>query len=77
MNEFVLNWSKNWITNSPIADVFVIWARNSAGKIRAYLIEKDAPALKAPLIDGVSLQRASTTGMIFLEDFRIWKENEF
>ena len=76
-NEFVLNGSKNWITNSPIADVFVIWARNEEGKIRGYLVEKGTPGLDAPKIEGKFSLRASTTGMIFLEDVRIPKENEF
>jgi len=76
-NEYVLNGSKNWITNSPIADVFVIWAKNEEGKIRGYLVEKGAPGLEAPKIEGKFSLRASTTGMIFLEDVRIPKENEF
>lgn len=76
-NEFVLNGSKNWITNSPIADVFVVWARNEAGKIRGYLVDKGTPGLDAPKIDGKFSLRASCTGMIFLEDVRIPKENEF
>lgn len=76
-NEFVLNGSKNWITNSPIADVFVVWARNEEGKIRGYLVEKDTPGLEAPKIEGKFSLRASCTGMIFLQDVRIPKENEF
>lgn len=76
-NEFVLNGSKNWITNSPIADLFVIWARNEKGKIRGYLVEKGTPGLEAPKIEGKFSLRASTTGMIFLDDVRIPKENEF
>lgn len=39
-NEFILNGSKNWITNSPIADIFVVWARNEAGAIKGYIIER-------------------------------------
>jgi glutaryl-CoA dehydrogenase len=77
-NEFVLNGSKNWITNSPIADVFVVWAKNEdTGKIRGYLVEKGTPGLEAPKIDGKFSLRASTTGMIFMDDVRIPKENEF
>jgi len=76
-NEFVLNGSKNWITNSPIADVFVIWAKNEEGKIRGYVVEKGTPGLDAPKIEGKFSLRASTTGMIFMEDVRIPKENEF
>jgi glutaryl-CoA dehydrogenase len=76
-NEFVLNGSKNWITNSPIADVFVVWAKNEEGKIRGYVIEKGTPGLEAPKIDGKMSLRASATGMIFMDNVRIPKENEF
>mgnify|MGYP005851293435 CR=1 FL=1 len=76
-NEYVLNGAKNWITNSPIADIFVVWARNEEGKIRGYLVEKGTPGLEAPKIEGKFSLRASATGMIFLEDVRIPKENEF
>jgi len=73
-NEFVLNGSKNWITNSPIADVFVVWAKNtSTGKIRGYLIEKGTPGLEAPKIEGKGALRASATGMIFMDNVRIPK----
>lgn len=77
-NEFVLNGSKNWITNSPIADVFVVWARNTdSNQIRGYVIEKDTPGLDAPKIDGKFSLRAGSTGMIFLDNVRIPKDNEF
>jgi glutaryl-CoA dehydrogenase len=75
-NEYVLNGSKNWITNSPIADVFIVWARNETGKIRGYLVEKGTPGLDAPKIEGKFSLRASCTGMIFLEDVRVPAENE-
>ena len=70
-NEFVLNGSKNWITNSPIADVFVVWAKNEQGKIKGYIVEKDTPGLTAPKINGKFSLRASCTGMIFLDQVRI------
>lgn len=77
-NQFVLNGSKNWITNSPIADVYVIWAKNTdTGKIRGYLVDRDTPGLDAPKIEGKFSLRASATGMIFMDDVRIPKENEF
>jgi glutaryl-CoA dehydrogenase len=75
-NEFILNGSKNWITNSPIADVFIVWAKNEEGKIKGYLIEKDTAGLDAPKIEGKQSLRASATGMIFMEDVRVPKENE-
>lgn len=69
--EYVLNGSKSWITNSPIADVFIVWARNEEGKIKGYLIEKGTPGLDAPKIEGKLSLRAGVTGMIFMEDVRV------
>lgn len=74
--EFILNGSKNWITNSPIADVFIIWATNEEGKIKGYLVEKGTPGLEAPPIKGKFSLRASCTGMIFLDNVRIPVENQ-
>lgn len=76
-DEFILTGSKSWITNSPIADVCVIWARNEEGTIRGYLVERGTPGLETPTIEGKFSLRASKTGMIFLDDVRIPKENEF
>jgi glutaryl-CoA dehydrogenase len=72
-NEYVLTGSKNWITNSPIADVFVVWARSTSedNKIKGYLIEKDTPGLVAQKIDGKFSLRASCTGMIFMDEVRV------
>jgi glutaryl-CoA dehydrogenase len=80
-NEFVLHGSKNWITNSPIADVFVVWAQTkksdgTGSEIRGYIIEKGTPGLEAPKIDGKFALRASATGMIFMDQVRIPKENQ-
>jgi glutaryl-CoA dehydrogenase len=76
-DEFVLTGSKNWITNSPIADVFVVWAKNTdRGDIRGYVVEKDSPGLAAPKIDGKFSLRASCTGMIFLDEVRVPAGNE-
>ena len=72
----MLNGSKNWITNSPIADVFIVWARNEDGKIKGYLIEKGTPGLDAPKIEGKMSLRASTTGMIIMEDVRVPASHE-
>ena len=74
-NEYVLNGSKNWITNSPIADLFVIWARNEVGKIRGYVIERDARGLTTPKIEGKLSLRASITGDIGLNDVFVPEEN--
>jgi glutaryl-CoA dehydrogenase len=74
-DEYVLNGSKNWITNSPIADVFVIWARDEDGRVQGFVVDKDTPGLTAPKISGKFSLRASDTGMIFLDDVRIPKSN--
>jgi len=73
--DFVLNGSKNWITNSPVADIFIIWAKDPAGDIRGFILERDMPGLTAPAIDGKLALRASKTGMIFMEDVKVPKEN--
>jgi glutaryl-CoA dehydrogenase len=65
---FVLNGSKTWISNSPIADVFVIWAKDDAGDIRGFVLEKGAKGLTAPKIEGKFSLRASVTGMIMMQD---------
>jgi glutaryl-CoA dehydrogenase len=68
---YILNGSKNWITNAPIADVFVIWAKDDSGEIRGFVVEKGTPGLSAPFIQGKCSLRASATGMIFLEDVKV------
>ncbi|RYH01481.1 acyl-CoA dehydrogenase [archaeon] len=68
---FLLSGAKNWITNSPIADVFVVWAKDDAGDIRGFILEKEMAGLTAPKIDGKFSLRASTTGMIFMDDVKV------
>ena len=65
---FVLNGSKTWITNSAIADVFVVWAKDDAGDIRGFILEKGMKGLSAPKIEGKFSLRASVTGMIMMDD---------
>ncbi len=72
---FLVSGAKNWITNSPIADVFVVWAKDDAGDIRGFILEKGMKGLSAPKIDGKFSLRASTTGMIFMDDVHIPAEN--
>ncbi|RUS22545.1 Gcdh protein, partial [Endogone sp. FLAS-F59071] len=74
---YVLNGSKTWITNSPIADVFIIWAKNldEGGVIRGFLLEKDMAGLSAPAIHGKFSLRASTTGMIMMDNVEIPLDN--
>src|SRR3990167_4662671 len=63
-----LKGSKMWITNSPIADVFIVWARNETGRIRGFILEKGMPGLSAPIMHGKLSLRVSITGEIVLED---------
>jgi glutaryl-CoA dehydrogenase len=69
--DFIINGAKNWITNSPIADVFVVWARDEAGDVRGFILDKEMPGLTAPKIEGKFSLRASQTGMIFMDDVRV------
>jgi len=69
-----LNGSKNWITNSPIADVFVVWAQTENG-LRGFILEKGMKGLTAPVIEGKFSLRASKTGMIFMDDVEVPVEN--
>ena len=73
---FLVTGSKTWITNSPLADVFVVWAKNDAGDIRGYILEKGMAGLDAPKIEGKFSLRASTTGMIMMQDVFVPAENE-
>ena len=65
---FELTGSKTWITNSPIADLFIIWAKDEQGVLRGFILErKDANGLETPYLDGKFALRASATGMIFMD----------
>merc|ERR1711963_869826 len=73
---YILNGSKNWITNSPLADVFVVWGMNQdEGRIRGFILEKGMKGLTAPKIEGKFSLRASVTGMIFMDDVVVPEEN--
>ncbi len=71
-----LNGSKTWITNSPFADVFIVWAKSDAheGAIRGFVLEKGTKGLSAPKLGGKLSLRASVTGMIVLEDVEVGEE---
>jgi len=71
---YVLNGAKTWITNSPIADVLVIWAKDEQGVLRGFIVDKDLKGLTTPVIDGKFALRASITGQIFLEDVFVTKD---
>ena len=74
---YLLHGSKMWITNSPIADVFVVWAKNDDGKIRGFVLEKGMKGLSAPKIEGKFSLRASTTGEIVMDNVFVPEENMF
>lgn len=75
-NGFELKGNKMWITNSPIADVFIVWAKNEKGRIRGYILEKNMPGLSAPVMHGKMSMRVSVTGEIVMEKVFVPKENE-
>jgi glutaryl-CoA dehydrogenase len=74
---YVLSGAKNWITNSPIADVFVVWAKSEAhdNRIKGFVLEKGMKGLSAPKIEGKFSLRASITGMIMMDDVEVPEEN--
>ncbi|MDH2325883.1 acyl-CoA dehydrogenase [Cereibacter sp. SYSU M97828] len=69
-NGYVLNGTKTWISNAPIADVFVIWAKCD-GVIRGFVLEKGMPGLSAPKIGGKLSLRASITGEVVMQDVEV------
>jgi len=72
---FVLSGVKMWITNAPIADLFVVWAKDDAGVIRGYLLERGMKGLSTPKIEGKFSLRASTTGEIVMDEVFVPGEN--
>lgn len=74
---YILNGSKTWITNSPIADVFVIWAKDENGDIRGFVLDRDMEGIATPKIDGKFSLRASSTGMILLNNVKVPASNMF
>ncbi len=74
---YSLSGSKNWITNSPVADVLVVWAKSDAhdGKIRGFILERGMKGLETPKIEGKFSLRASVTGMIQMDDVFVPEEN--
>jgi len=74
---YILKGAKMWITNSPIADVFVVWAKDDAGDIRGFVLEKGMKGLSAPKIEGKFSLRASSTGEIVMDDVFVPEENKF
>ena len=73
---YVLNGAKMWISNSPIADVFIVWAKSEAhgGKIKGFILEKGMPGLSAPKIKGKLSLRASITGEIVMDNVEVGED---
>ena len=74
---YSLSGSKMWISNSPLADVFVVWAKDDEGKIRGFVLEKGWKGLSTPAIHGKMGLRASTTGEIVMDQVFVPEENAF
>jgi glutaryl-CoA dehydrogenase len=72
---FVLNGAKTWISNSPIADVLLVWAKDDADEIRGFILERGMAGIETPKIEGKFSLRASVTGMIMLQDVFVPAEN--
>lgn len=75
-NGYVLNGTKMWISNAPIADLFIVWAKSEAhgGKIRGFILEKGMKGLSAPKVGGKLSLRASITGEIVMEGVEVGEE---
>jgi len=74
---YALTGSKSWISNSPIADVFIIWAKDDEGVIRGFILEKGMKGLSAPPIHGKVGLRTSLTGEVVMDNVFCPEENAF
>ena len=72
---FIINGIKNWITNAPIADIFIVWAINNEKNIQGFIIEKNTPGLSTSSIENKASLKISPTGQIILNNVKIPKEN--
>jgi len=72
---YVISGAKMWITNSPVADVFVVWAKDDEGDIRGFVLEKGMKGLSAPKIEGKFSLRASVTGEIVMDEVHVGEEH--
>jgi glutaryl-CoA dehydrogenase len=72
---YVLNGSKSWITNSPIADIAIVWAKCDDKRIRGFIVERSMKGFSTPKIEGKFSLRASVTGQIVMEDVHVPVEN--
>ena len=71
---YLLNGTKTWISNSPFADIFVVWAKTDDDQIRGFILEKGMAGLSAPKIEGKLSLRVSTTGQIVMQDVFVAEE---
>jgi glutaryl-CoA dehydrogenase len=76
-DHYLLNGAKMWISNSPLADIAVVWAKNEEGKIRGVIVEKGMEGFSAPEIKNKWSLRASITGELVFDNVRVPKENMF
>ena len=74
-DHYILNGAKMWITNSPVADIAVVWAKDPEGKIRGVIVERGMKGFTTPEIHGKWSLRASITGELVFEDVRVPKAN--
>merc|ERR1711887_251817 len=72
---FTLNGAKTWITNSPVADIAVVWAKCEDGRVRGFILERGMKGFSTPKIEGKFSLRASATGMILMDDVEVPQEN--
>jgi glutaryl-CoA dehydrogenase len=75
-NGYSISGAKQWITNSPVADVFVVWAKDDNDKIAGFILDKGMKGLTAPKIEGKMALRASPTGSIAMDEVQIPAENK-
>merc|ERR1711907_653240 len=76
-DDYILSGTKTWITNSPIADVFMVWGKDEHGDIRGFVLERSMPGITTPKIEGKMSLRASITGQIAMDEVRVPSGNVF
>ena len=74
-DHYLLNGAKTWISNSPFADIAIVWAKNEEGRVHGLIVERDMPGFTTPKIDNKWSLRASDTGELVFEDVKVPKEN--
>lgn len=74
-DHYRISGSKTWISNSPIADVFIVWAKTEDGAIRGFILDREMQGIETPVIKGKFSLRASVTGMIMMDNVKVPKSN--